>query len=234
MATVLTFPQNPLAAAQFAAPVLLEHFELEDLSMGGGTVLQARWRHRASHDVDLFCRSAAFSRAYMRSGAQIERAMVDRAGSDPERTWMEHLALYCEIDGVETTLMPHTPIFEEPSGEVLPGDVPIPLQTTSEILANKLRHRLHGARTVEVRDLYDLAFAVHADPDGLEEAKTSLAPQQCAEVAALIAHLPKGWSRRTDKPLFRQTKEWTESEMVEAVVDALVESSPDRDLRPGP
>ena len=234
MATALTFPQKPLAAAQLAAPVLLEYFELGDLSMGGGTVLQARWNHVASRDVGLFCRSAAFSRAYMGSGAQIERAMVDRAGSDPERTWMEHMALYCEIDGVETTLMPHTPIFESPSGDVLPGKVPVPLQATSEILANKLRHRLHGARTVEVRDLYDLAFAVHANPDGLEEAKTSLAPQQCAEVAALIAHLPKGWSRRPDKPLFGQAMEWSEAELVEMVVNALVEPSPHRSQGPAP
>ena len=232
MPVALTFPQKPLAAAQCVAPVLLEYFELGDLWMGGGTVLQARWNHRASHDVDMFCRSAAFSRAYMRSGAQIERAMVDRAGSDPERTWMEHMALYCEIDGVETTLMPHTPIFDLPSGDVLPGEVPVPLQATSEILANKLRHRLHGARTVEVRDLYDLAFAVHANPEGLEEAKTSLAPQQIAEVAALIAHLPKGWSRRTDKPLLGQTSEWSEAELAEVVVNALVEPSPHRNETP--
>ena len=234
MAAALAFPQKPLIAAQVAARVLVDYFELGDLSMGGGTVLQARWNHRASHDADLFCRSAAFSRAYMRSGAQIERVMVERAGSDPERTWMEHMALYSEIDGVETTLMPHTPIFEVPSGDVLPGEVPLPLQSTSEILANKLRHRLHGARTVEVRDLYDLAFATHANPDGLAEAKTSLAPQQCTEIAALIAHLPKGWSRRTDKPLFGQTMEWSEAELVEVVVNALLEPSPDRGERPVP
>ena len=234
MAAALTFPEKPLAAAQVAVRVLLDYFDLGDLSMGGGTVLQARWNHRASHDADLFCRSAAFSRAFMESGAQIERAMVERAGSDPERTWMEHMALYCEIGGVETTLMPHTPIYEVLSGEVLPGEVPLPLQPTSEILANKLRHRLHGARTVEVRDLYDLAFAAHADPIGLEEAKTALAPRQCAEVAALIAHLPKGWSKSTDKPLFGQVMEWGEAELVEVVVNALVEPSPDRSEGPVP
>ena len=234
MAAALTFPRRPLVAAQVAARVLQDCFDLGDLSMGGGTVLQARWNHRESHDVDFFCQSAAFSRAYMRSGVQIERAMVERAGSDRERTWMEHTALYCEIEGVETTLMPHTPIFEAPSGDVLPGEVPIPLQSTAEILANKLRHRLHGARTVEVRDLYDLAFAARANPGSLAAAKTALAPEQCAEVAALIAYLPKGWSTRADKPLFEPAIEWSEAELVEAAINALLDPSPDSSGRPTP
>ena len=104
---------------------------------GGGTANRLTWASSA--------KGAAFARVHRRFGADVERAMVDRAGSDPSRTWMEYMALYCEIESIETTLMPHEFILAESHDGVLPGDVPIRLQSTAEILAKKLRHRLHGA-----------------------------------------------------------------------------------------
>ncbi|MCZ0943206.1 MAG: hypothetical protein OXJ53_09130 [Gammaproteobacteria bacterium] len=42
------FPQRIQLAAEPAAVTLAEFFDLADLTMGGGTVLQARWGHRES------------------------------------------------------------------------------------------------------------------------------------------------------------------------------------------
>ena len=42
------FPEQQRKAAEAAASALLSHFELQDLSMGGGTVLQTRWERSGS------------------------------------------------------------------------------------------------------------------------------------------------------------------------------------------
>ena len=225
------FPQHIQLAAESAAGALAEYFDLADITMGGGTVLQARWGHRESFDIDFFCKGAAFARVHRRFGADVERAMVDRAGSDPSRTWMEYMALYCEIEGIETTLMPHEFILAESHDGVLPGGVPVRLQSTAEILAKKLRHRLHGAGAVEVRDVYDLAFAVRFVPEAFAQAKQSLSPAQRSEVSTMLAHLPKGWSGQTTKPLAGQAEPWSEAEMAESLRSALGSCPPTRSTR---
>ena len=214
------FPHKQLEAAQRAAQALLSYFELQDISMGGGTVLQARWQHRQSLDVDFFCKADEFARVHREHGAAVEAAMVTNAGADPERTWMEYMALYCEIHGIEVTLMPHTFILEEDYAGVLPGDVPVGLQTTSEILAKKLRHRLFDAQTVEVRDVYDLACAVTSAPDALDQAKHALSSPQRHAVWSMLSRFPKGWSRQTDKPLI-EAADWDEHALIETVQSAL-------------
>ena len=215
------FPPHIQLAAESAAGALTKYFDLADITMGGGTVLQARWGHRESFDIDFFCKGAAFARIHRQCGVDVERAMVDLAGSDPSRTWMEYMALYCEIDGIETTLMPHEFILAESHDTVLPGGVPVRLQTTAEILAKKLRHRLHGAGAVEVRDVYDLAFAARFAPEAFDESKQSLSPAQRSEVSTMLAHLPKGWSGQTTKPLAGQAEPWSETEMAESLRSAL-------------
>jgi len=144
---------------------------------------------------------------------------------------MEYMALYCEIEGIGVTLMPHVFILDEAFDGVLPGSVPVRLQATSEILAKKLRHRLHGASTVEVRDVYDLACAVELAPEALKEAGQALAPAQLGCVWALLAQLPKSWSGQTNKPLIEPAMDWDEVELVAVVRSALMASCP---LDPAP
>ena len=45
---MLEFPEPQRKVAEAAATALLSHFDLEDLSMGGGTVLQTRWERSGS------------------------------------------------------------------------------------------------------------------------------------------------------------------------------------------
>ncbi|MCY4263546.1 MAG: nucleotidyl transferase AbiEii/AbiGii toxin family protein [Gammaproteobacteria bacterium] len=194
--------------------------------MGGGTVLQARWGHRASCDVDMFCESDVFAHTHRNSGKEIENLLIERAGADPQRTWMEYMALYCEIGGIEVTMLPHTFIFEREVDGVLPGIVPLGLQSSAEILAKKLRHRLHATGSVEVRDIYDLAYAIDAEPNVFSKAKLALSPVQCVEAATLLSQLPTGWSKRTIKPLIEPVMEWDEVTLTEIVRNALITEIP--------
>ena len=44
------------------APALLQVLNREDIAIGGGTALAARWQHRQSTDIDLTVPSSAFER----------------------------------------------------------------------------------------------------------------------------------------------------------------------------
>ena len=48
------FPTHLANLVQRIEPSLIQYFSPCSLRMGGGTVLQARWSHRESTDVDLF------------------------------------------------------------------------------------------------------------------------------------------------------------------------------------
>ena len=50
-----TIPGRPGAVAARMFEALSAFIAPERLSFGGGTVLAARWSHRRSLDVDLFC-----------------------------------------------------------------------------------------------------------------------------------------------------------------------------------
>ena len=74
---------------------------------------------------------------------------------------------------------------------------------------------------MEVRDVYDLAFAVRFAPKAFAQAKRSLSPAQRSKVSTMLAHLPKGWSGQTAKPLAGQAEPWGEAEMAESLRSAL-------------
>ena len=86
-----------------------------------------------------------------------------------------------------------------------------------------------------MRDVYDLACAVELAPEALNDARQALSPEQCYEVCALLAQLPKGWSGQTNKPLIKPLLDWDEAELVEVVRSALMNPCPlDPATRPRP
>ena len=86
-----------------------------------------------------------------------------------------------------------------------------------------------------MRDVYDLACAVELAPEALNDARQALSPEQCHEVCALLAQLPKGWSGQTNKPLIKPVLDWDEAELVEVVRSALMNPCPlDPATRPRP
>ena len=71
-------------------------FPNQALCMGGGTVLQARWRHRFSSDIDLFCAPSPYRETIHASGSGLEQAL-SRIGDDPESTFVDAIAAYTLI-----------------------------------------------------------------------------------------------------------------------------------------
>ena len=102
-------PPGSVAARLFG--VLSEFIAPELLSFGGGTVLAARWNHRRSLDVDLFCEPNAYDALGPAGRARLEAAIKTIPGCAEEPTWCDSIATYAEIDGVEATLLPRTAVM---------------------------------------------------------------------------------------------------------------------------
>ena len=215
-------PQGGIARQLFQ--VLAVEMDPAALSFGGGTVLAARWRHRTSFDVDLFCRPETFERLDVTAHARIERSVKDIPGCDCQRTWCEPMALYTEIHGVVATVLPRStgPAHERRSE--LTG-TRLRLQNTEEILYGKIFQRLYGSETITVRDVYDIASAARHDRPALQQVLTHVGHQVAAEIGARLASLPRGWSRRDPQPVINPAHDWNDAALIHAA-RAAVQSSP--------
>ena len=188
-------PPAIVRAVQIFVTALAPHLAEGDLRFGGGTTLQARWQHRHSTDADLFCDPQTYATAIRTSGEAMERALRDvSATTAGEETFVDQIATYTRIGGVEVTILPAATLVQPSgSGRFVPGTA-VETLTSAEILAGKLVHRLTGAGIAEPRDIYDLAMAREHDAPALRQAIAALSTSQRGEVVAMIEMLPRSWA----------------------------------------
>ena len=248
--------QSDVAAQMFEK--LTSFIAPEHLSFGGGTVLAARWNHRRSLDVDLFCEPTTYGRlspaqrariekaineiagcvpsptTYGRLSpaqrARIEKAINEIAGCVPSQTWCEDIATYTEISGIEATVLPGIIVIEPSNPTTLDGTW-LALQSTAQILYAKIAWRMYEGGEIAVRDAYDLACARKHDPRALTQARSHISPRVLEMVAEIIRQLPAGWSGESEKPLIEPRYAWTETELQEAALAALHTPSGPKRLR---
>ena len=144
-------------------------------SIGGGTILAARWKHRESTDLDFKLPDRAKLYRYATDtadGRRLDRMMAARGyrrkREGKSQIVFEHEASGMRIDLFEQNLAPRTgrARVEAPKWgtiEVLDND---------EILTGKVHGRLHRA---PVRDLLDFAVAAREDPEAWERAVNTAA-----------------------------------------------------------
>ena len=205
--------------ARFAGRVE-RFFPAGSLRMGGGTVLQARWGHRQSTDADLFCDPAIYSRVVRQHGPAIERAIREIADRGEEMgTFVDQMATFSRIEGTEITLLPAVPLVGLETGHRVPG-TSVATDSSADILAGKLVHRLGGAAVVEPRDLFDLLVAERHDPNALRQATGLLTRNQLAEISAMLLMLPRKWASISEKQVLSVSGERRDVDPI-AVVDLL-------------
>ena len=220
--------QSDVAAQMFEK--LTSFIAPEHLSFGGGTVLAARWNHRRSLDVDLFCEPTTYGRLSPAQRARIEKAINEIAGCVPSQTWCEDIATYTEISGIEATVLPGIIVIEPSNPTTLDGTW-LALQSTAQILYAKIAWRMYEGGEIAVRDAYDLACARKHDPRALTQARSHISPRVLEMVAEIIRQLPAGWSGESEKPLIEPRYAWTETELQEAALAALHTPSGPQRLR---
>ena len=196
----------------------------QHISFGEGTVLAARWAHRESLDVDLFCDPTTYGRLNRQDRANIERTLHEIEGCAKEQTWCEDIATYTEINGIEATILPRAIAIEPGRPTALWGSG-LALQGTAQILYAKIAWRMYEGGEIAVRDAYDLGAARKHDPQELAQACAHASPWVLETISAIIEHLPEGWSDESDKPLIAPRYQWSESELQEQALAALRTSS---------
>lgn len=199
MATGLPLPERLLPLLDGAVSLLAGLVPVEQVLLGGGTALAARWRHRDSVDINLFVDPVAYRTGVYRPRAECERRLKglglgrlavlgeDGMGFFHRGGKVDVIGCYPVTDGSR-------------SGDLVPGRR-VRLETTVEILAKKLHRRILGQGVILPRDLYDMAYARRFDPGSLQAAwSASPAPDLEALVAALSSFCP-GWMARQEHPV---------------------------------
>ena len=193
-------PSELLLRLQKVAPVLAAYFRLESVKMGGGTILQARWQHRFSTDIELFAFTQDFNETISRNRSKLERSLHQTDGVDIQGSWVESNAIYCVVGGVEVTVLPFEPLFREDSGFVVPG-TSVQTETTATILVKKLFHRMFEGGVIEVRDLYDIHAAANHDMRALQKATGYLTTRALEHLSVILQVVPKSWLSESPKTL---------------------------------
>ena len=176
-------------------------FPTDSLRMGGGTILQARWGHRRSTDADLFCDPGIYVETIRQHGAAMEselgRIADDAVDGEP---FVDLVATYCRVGGTEVTILPAAPLIDDNPGRCVPGTT-VRTESTADILAGKLVHRMGGAGVVEPRDVFDIVAAERHDPAALRRAVGLLTDAQLKAICATLLMLPARWDAGPEKPV---------------------------------
>ena len=226
----MTYEEVPGLQGQIAGQVFEKLKWLvpeQQLSFGGGTVLAARWQHRTSLDVDLFCDPAAYGRLNRNDRESIERALHEIDGCAVDSTWCEDIATYTEVHDIEATILPR-PVAIEPDRPTTLWGTGLALQSSAQILYGKIAWRMYEGGEIAVRDVYDLAAARKHEPKALVDACGHTSQRVLDTVSAIIEALPKGWSLESDEPLINPRYEWTEAELEKEALAALRTPRPPR------
>lgn len=194
------------------------------LSIGGGTVLAARWGHRRSTDIDFFCEAAIYAELDARRRKELEEALRTIPGIETETLWCDPIATWCKVRDTEVTILPRSRVRPlATKGSSYLDSMRIELQANAEVLYGKIVRRMLQADEVHVRDVYDIVYAAGQDRASLEAAKSFVGAGTLENVAALIDGLPRGWTRDQEKMLLDPKLELGESELGAKFIEALCE-----------
>ena len=175
----------------------------ETFVLGGGTVLAARYMHRESTDLDIFC---SMSTSEQIDGAHGERVWINHLeewlGQSPERT-VGAMSVVGKIGDVEFSVCPASGVLETGTPQHIQGHI-IPGQTTHEILEGKILGRIIDANTPNtIRDLYDITIAARLEPEVMGSVLAKLArwPTQAARVLESLNDTPSDLHKTDPKPI---------------------------------
>ncbi len=174
---------NPPAGAilERVAPTLLRLWTEDEIAVSGGAALAAHWNHRLNTDIDITVPLTAFRRAGNRIAESLAGSFI--MGPRHGRFW---LSGFCEegdfnVTAAEPWLPPEA---DPPDREMRFG---IRFESTAEILACGLRHRMYGYGEFVSRDFYDLCAAAESAPAALDRALSLLDIEKRRELVREIS-----------------------------------------------
>lgn len=177
-----TLPSGPWEALFPRALVLIDEIRTRGgvadpfWTLGGGTVLMFRYRHRISKDIDIFVpdpQSLGFVTPRLSDAAA---TLTDQYTEQPS-TFVKLQFEEGEVDFVAA------PNLLDKAWETwrIQGHT-VKVETAAEIIAKKMYHR--GDRAT-ARDLFDLALVIEREPEALRHAAPFLIPHRAAFLAQI-------------------------------------------------
>ena len=137
--------------------------------LGGGSILNARWEHRLSRDLDIYLRL---------NTAEDARRLLDRAASACGGYRIEHPQFrrieFTRNQDNHVDISFNTPKPEIGEHEAVVDNERAWVLSTPQIMSGKLQGR---GLTSPARDLFDIAVCDKADPEALEIAVNALTEQ---------------------------------------------------------
>lgn len=159
--------------------------------LGGGSILNARWHHRLSRDLDVHLQLSTMEDA---------RALLDRAAAAAGGYRIEHprfprIEFERNKDNhVDVSVSAPKPGHDEKTA-IVDGEETIVL-STAQIMTGKLGGR--GPRA-PVRDLVDIAVCRIADPEALEVAVNSLDEETLNGILKIYKETRKVYEQATEE-----------------------------------
>lgn len=134
-------------------------------TLGGGTVLMFRYRHRLSKDIDIFVPDPQYL------GFVSPRLSDVAAGLTEDYTEQADAFVKLQFEEGEVDFVAAPNLLDNAWEPWEIHSHTVKVETAAEIIAKKMYHR--GDR-VTARDLFDLALVVEREPESLLEAKPFL------------------------------------------------------------
>ena len=187
--SVHSIPQPALAILDRVGPALLALMSTEDIAIGGGSALAARWGHRKSTDIDITIPAHVFRDAQDRLLTRLAAASFGQIRHG--RGWLHGLCPEGEFSIATTE--PLLSLAGPPDRE---SRFNLTLEPVAEILGRKLRLRMYGNGEFVARDLYDLCTAGNNDPAALDRALSLLTADMRGELVAELTGLGPDAARR--------------------------------------
>ena len=135
-----------------------------EMTLGGGTILAARYKHRRSFDVDLWYPVLTAPKIYLKHGRDLWKKHLGDLLIEDDK---QRIPLGCVgiAGGVEFSIAPATDMRNTAGSQPIARHE-VSAQMTEQIMVGKISGRLCDPNApVTVRDLYDIAIACRLEPE---------------------------------------------------------------------
>ena len=229
--TELALPEGPRRIFDQILPLVLEFIPAEQVLLGGGTALAARWHHRESVDIDLFTSRKTYAESIYRERAKFKSRLEELPFSEAAMMGSDGCTLY--LNEAKVAIVASPPLTRPNRSFDCIASPTVALETSLEILAKKLHRRmiLHGR--IVPRDLYDLAYARRFERDLLDAAWSAQDVDDPQVLAAALSSLSPGWMNRHEEPVinprYPHLRENAVQEMLDDILSRFPTTRPARD-----
>ena len=149
-------------------------------AIGGGSILAARWQHRASYDVDIIVPPDTSPGVVLGNAASAFRQRSERLGATVTAGQREQL-VRASWPGIKVELWATAPMPQSGSREAVVDGKPEVVLSTTQILRGKLER----GEDCLVRDVYDVLQAARLDRQSLVAAASAAGRSWTTTIAGI-------------------------------------------------